>query len=92
MKKLLLITILTVALSACNKSNQCNTCTVITTNSVSGESTKVYTESDSGDCEMSLDEYKGEIDVEADLRDINAELQDFFGSTTQTHTISCTQD
>ena len=76
----------------CAKKNQCNTCTVTTTNSVSGESTKSYTESDNGDCEMTQQEYRDQIDLEADLRDLNAQLQDFSGNTTQIHTLSCSSD
>lgn len=90
MKKLLILSMITIALSSCDKSNQCNTCTVVTTNSVSGESTKTYTESD--DCEMSAEEYRNDIDAEADLRDFNVELQDFSGNTTQTHILSCSSD
>ena len=76
----------------CTKKNQCNTCTVITTHSVNGESTKSYSESDNGDCEMSAQEYRDQIDLEATMRDDLAEIQDFLGNTTQTHTLSCTSD
>ena len=74
----------------CAKKDQCNTCTVITTNSNSGQSTKTHKESDSGDCSMAFDEYENYIDLEASLADYNAELLDFSGNTTQTHTINCT--
>jgi hypothetical protein len=88
----LAFTLATAILTGCAKKNQCNTCTVVTTNSVSGESTKIYNQSDDGDCEMSLEEYKADIDVTEDLKDLNTELQDFSGNTTQTHITTCTKE
>jgi hypothetical protein len=77
---------------ACDKNNQCNKCTVITTNSVSGESTNTYYQSNNSDCEMSLEEYKADIDLTEDLKDIQAEIMDFLGNTTQTHVTNCSKE
>lgn len=82
----------TLLLAACAKKNQCNTCTVVTTNSVSGESTKIYNQSDDGDCEMSLEEYEADVNLTEDLKDYNAEITDFLGNTTQTHVTTCTKE
>lgn len=77
---------------SCDKKNQCNKCTVITTNSVSGESTKTYYQSNNSDCEMSLEEYKADIDLTEDLKDVQAEIMDFLGNTTQTHVTNCSKE
>lgn len=88
----LAFTLATAILTGCAKKNQCNTCTVVTTNSVSGESTKIYNQSDDGDCEMSLEEYEADVNLTEDLKDYNAEITDFLGNTTQTHVTTCTKE
>jgi hypothetical protein len=85
MKKLLILSIGLLLLASCEK--DCGTCTVIRTHSQNGETTETHDQSDDGDCDITLDEYKVGIDGLADAQDIYEEITGV--GVTVTHTINC---
>jgi amino acid permease len=97
MKKLLLLSIVMLLFASCEKEenqSNCSVCTVMTSNSLDGESTDIYEQSEVGDCDETQDEFKEQMNVRHDALDLMV-LTGNLGTglnTTQTHTITCQYD
>lgn len=96
MKKLLILSIGLLLLAGCNK-DECAVCTVVRTSSIAPEVTERHSQSDDGECEESLAEYREGIDANAELEDLNQINTDWMnslltgigGDATVTHTTTC---